>query len=262
MVALDHRIYGQNHLPKVVIAHGLFGMLDNWQTIAKLLADQYQVHLLSMRNHGNSPHHPTHDYPAMSEDILGYLDTKKLEKVHLVGHSMGGKTAMSFALTYAHRLLSLTVIDIAPKGYPSHHQHIFEAAFEVANTQTQNRKEIETLLRQRIDFEPEVQFLLKNLKRDPNNYLVWKFNLPSLFSNIDNIMDAPEMGKAVDTPSLFIRGSRSSYILDSDKPIIEAQFQNANIETVTDAGHWIHAEKPKELLALLLDFFDSISNKG
>lgn len=233
--------------PPLVILHGLFGSLDNWFSIAKELVDHYTLYLVDQRNHGDSPHSSEWNYELMVEDLRELLDEEGLEKVFLMGHSMGGKTAMNFATAYPERVEKLIVGDIAPRHYPIHHQVILEG-LNALNLQTlQSRKEADEQLSSYIP-EPGIrQFLLKSLGRGAEGF-VWKINLPVITANIENVGEALEEDSTYKGPCLFLGGANSNYILPSDLPDMYAHFPNYEWVSIPDAGHWLHAEQPEAVV--------------
>ncbi len=248
---LYYREFGQGE--PVVILHGLLGFSDNWQTLAKALAQTHRVITPDLRNHGRSPHAPTHTYPEMAQDLIVLLDHLGIDAVTLVGHSMGGKVAMQLALNQPDRVARLVVVDIAPGAAPGHHESVFQALLSLDIRHLQTREEADEHLAQYLP-EPSVrQFLLKNLTRDPDGAFTWKMNLPVLWQHYRDIL-APVGGHPFDGPALFVRGSLSNYISEEDFPLIRELFPRARIETVAGAGHWVHADRPQELLALLRAF--------
>lgn len=250
---LHYKSFGQGD--PIVILHGLFGTLDNWQTIAKQLAEQYTVYIVDQRNHGRSPHLDEMNYHLMAEDLKTFMESQWMYKAHIVGHSMGGKTAMQFALEYPEMVDTLVVIDIAPKTYVDGHSSIFEALMSIDLNRLESRNQAEDELRKRIPDYGVRQFLLKNLTRSKSGGFIWKMNLPVLHKHYSDILQATTGDMAFEGRTLFIRGSRSDYILPEDEPNILSLFPNARIETVRNAGHWVHAEAPAALLALLLRCF-------
>lgn len=254
MLELNFKTFGQGD--PIVILHGLFGMLDNWQAVGRKLAEDYTVYLVDQRNHGRSPHHENMDYASMAEDLLYFMESQWMFKAHIIGHSMGGKTAMEFSLAHPDMVDKLVVVDIAPKVYPGGHQEIFEALQSVNLAQVKERSEVYEQLKERIDDYGVLQFLLKNLSRNKKGGYEWKMNLPVLFSNYQNMLDAIESNGLFDGPALFIRGDKSNYILEEDFPLLEALFPNASVETISGAGHWVHAERPEELLKLIRAFLE------
>ncbi|HHM20662.1 MAG TPA: alpha/beta fold hydrolase [Bacteroidetes bacterium] len=243
---LNYKEFGQGD--PLIILHGLFGMLDNWQTIAKRLATDHTVFIIDLRNHGRSPHTPVHTYPEMAEDLLRFMENHWIYKSHIMGHSMGGKTAMQFALDYPDRVDHLVVVDIAPKAYPPAHRQIINALRALDFSEIKNRLEADRQLAKTIDNPAIRMFLLKNLTRDKNGTYRLKMNLPVLDKYYDEITRAIRADHPFRGPALFLRGQHSPYIQDEDIPDIKSLFPNAVIETVTGAGHWIHADAPDEFL--------------
>lgn len=248
---LFSREFGQGD--PVVILHGLFGFSDNWQTVAKALADHHLVITPDLRNHGRSPKAPTHTYPEMAEDLKEFLEKHWIFKTALIGHSMGGKVAMQFALNYPDMVDKLVVVDIAPGPADDNHSGIFEALLGLDLSGIHSRQEADDWLNARISDYGVRQFLLKNITRHHDGSYAWKMNLPVLWKEYPNILAGVE-GDPFNKPALFIRGSRSNYIKDEDFSLIESLFPQAEIATIEGAGHWVHAEKPAELLATLRTF--------
>ncbi len=241
----------------LIILHGLFGTLDNWMTLAKALSEHYTVYLVDQRNHGLSPHSDTFNYDAMADDLVEFIKTHHIDQPSIIGHSMGGKTAMTFALQHPDMWDHLVVVDIAPKAYPVHHQQIIDALKSLPVASITSRNEADEMLARDITDFGQRQFLLKNLQRKKEGGFEWKMNLEVIEKNID------EIGKGVENPLttakkvMFVRGGNSHYVKDDDYILINQLFPNARIETIQEAGHWVHAEKPDELLALLQDFLRS-----
>jgi pimeloyl-ACP methyl ester carboxylesterase len=239
--------------PPLVILPGLFGSLDNWFSIAKELVEHYTLYLVDQRNHGDSPHSNDWNYGVMVEDLRELLDAEGLDSVYLMGHSMGGKTVMNFAVTYPERVRKLIVGDIAPRHYPIHHQRILEG-LNALNLQTlQSRKEADDQL---AAFIPELgirQFLLKSLGRDANGF-AWKINLPVITEQIEEVGKALEEGTIFDGPTLFLGGANSSYIQQQDLPDINTHFPNSEWVSIPDAGHWLHAEQPEAVVKAIRRF--------
>jgi pimeloyl-ACP methyl ester carboxylesterase len=239
--------------PPLVILHGLFGSLDNWFSIAKELVENYTLYLVDQRNHGDSPHSPDWNYELMVEDLRELLDEEGLEKVFLMGHSMGGKTAMNFATAYPERVEKLIVGDIAPRHYPIHHQVILEG-LNALNLQTlQSRKEADEQLAAYIP-EPGIrQFLLKSLGRDANGF-AWKINLPVITQHIEEVGKALDEGTVFEGPTLFLGGANSSYIQENDLPDMKRHFPNCTWISIPNAGHWLHAEQPQAVVTEMRRF--------
>jgi esterase len=240
----------------IVILHGLFGSSDNWLTIGKALSEQYQVYLLDLPNHGRSPHSDQFNYKAMVEAVEQFIQEEKIENPVIIGHSMGGKVAMNFALQHPELFDKLIVVDIAPRYYPVHHDQILEGLMAVDIDHITSRQEADEQLA-RYEPHPTVRmFLLKNLYRDENQKFDWRLNLPVIDAQIDNVGEAVSDKKSIQNPVLFINGVKSDYILPEDEPLIHKLFPDAAIKAIQGAGHWCHAEKPEEFLALVKSFLE------
>jgi len=248
---LHYKQYGQDG-PAVVILHGLFGMLDNWQTFARRLAARKRVYVPDLRNHGRSCHRDAMGYEEMAGDLAHFFDSRGLSSVYLLGHSMGGKLAMYFALLHPDRVGRLVVVDIAPRRYRAGHQEIFDAL--AALDLRGSRSDIERALLTRIPDRRIVLFLLKNLRRAGREGFVWKMSLPALRAGYERINGWPDVAGQYDGPALFVAGKRSGYIKSGDRELVRRYFPQAKWAEL-DAGHWVHAERPDELLALTDAFF-------
>lgn len=234
----------------LIFLHGIFGSADNWLTHARMLSDQYRTFALDLRNHGHSSHDVVFDYPAMVADLLEFIREKNLRDAVVIGHSMGGKVAMNFALAHPDQLKSLVVVDIAPRPYNMSNYVVLQGLLAVDIDKVQSRKEADDALAAYVP-EAEVRlFLLKNLKRKPEGGFTWKLNLDAIAANIAKIGEDLAFGGVFNKPALFIRGGRSGYIRDKDYQHIREVFPAAQIETL-DTGHWVPAEKPQEFVAVL-----------
>lgn len=255
---LNYKTFGQGE--PLVILHGLFGTLDNWQTIAKQLAEHFTVYILDQRNHGRSPHHDLIDYPTMAEDLKHFMETHWMFKAHIMGHSMGGKTAMQFALEHPDMVDKLIVVDVAPKRYAGGHEEILAAILALDLKQVQSRSDAELFLRQRLTREDEstIQFLMKNLSRNTDGSFEWKMNFPALNAHYADILDTIKVDATFEGKALFIRGEKSKYIQDADWQNIVKFFPKAYLETIPNAGHWVHAEQPKALLEIVRNFLSEV----
>ncbi|WP_144604655.1 alpha/beta fold hydrolase [Algoriphagus algorifonticola] len=231
----------------LVILHGLFGSADNWFSIAKELEKNFTLYLVDQRNHGDSPHSEEWNYRVMVEDLKELIDEEGLDKIYLMGHSMGGKTAMNFAVEYPERVDRLIVADIAPRYYEVHHQTILEGLNSIKLDQIKSRKEADDQLAKYIDEVGIRQFLLKSLGRNSDGF-VWKINLPVITENIEEVGEELDSDGKYEGPTLFLGGSNSNYIRQEDLPDILEHFPNYEIEFVQDAGHWLHAEKPEAVI--------------
>jgi len=247
---LHSKVFGEGK--PLVILHGLFGMLDNWQALAKEFGAFFGTHILDLRNHGKSFHAEEHSYELMCADLVHYLDENDLDKIYLLGHSMGGKTAMLFATKYPERVEKLVVVDIAPKYYALHHQEILAGLNAVSQGKVQSRKEADVILAQHFSEMGIRQFLLKNLYWKTKDELDFRFNLKVLSQEIHNVGEALLEDACFMEPTLFINGATSNYILPEDTELIEEHFPDAEIVEIANAGHWVHAENPS-------DFFDEVS---
>lgn len=238
----------------LIILHGYFGMGDNWKSHANKLAEDFEVHLVDQRNHGRSFHSDEFSYELIVEDLHFYFKEKGIEKAIILGHSMGGKTAMLFAVEYPELVEKLIVADIAPKYYAPHHHTIIDALTRVDFSQLKLRTEVDDILKQTIPEEGIRQFLLKNVYRKTKTEMAFRFNLESLSNNNPEVGQALPSFTTYDGEVLFLRGQKSDYILDDDFGLIKAHFENANIKTVANAGHWLHAENPIDFYNELIEF--------
>lgn len=248
---LHYRKLGQGQ--PLVILHGLFGTSDNWQTLAKGFGEKFEVFLVDQRNHGHSPHSDEMDYFAMSADLKELFDAENISHAVLLGHSMGGKTAMFFAQEYPQLLDKLIIADMGIKKYPPHHQLIFEALLAVDLDKVNTRKEAEEIITRHISDKGIAQFLLKNLYWSEKEKLEWRMNLPVLYRDIENILEAVP-GKVCAVKTLFIRGEKSNYILEKDWSSIQEIFPNSELKTIDGVGHWVHAEAPKVFFEMVMEF--------
>ena len=235
----------------VLILHGLFGISDNWITIAKSLAKKYLVYLLDMRNHGRSPHTEAFTYADMVEDIYEFLTDMSLRQVSIIGHSMGGKTAMNFAQEYPHRINKLIIIDISPRKYPVFHRNIIDGLLTLDISKLNSRKDADEKLTEKISSRRIRQFLLKNLTRNDDGFFTWRINLPVIAESLSEIGAEIKSKSAFSTPTLFIRGGKSEYIGESDFQLIQDQFTNSEIITIPGASHWVHSEAPEEVFKVI-----------
>ncbi|GAB3703533.1 alpha/beta fold hydrolase [Spirosoma flavus] len=241
--------------PAIVILHGIFGSSDNWLTISKTIASQgYRVFLVDQRNHGQSPRADENDYQSMAADLREFLIDHQLDAPILIGHSMGGKTVMQYAMLYGDTYQKLVIVDIAPKFYPVHHAELVRGLKAIDLASIKSRNEADAVLSQ---YEPILtvrQFLLKNLYRNEQGVFAWRLNLPVIERELHGIGEELTNPRIVTEPTLFIRGSESPYILDEDIPAIKRIFPNVTIETIAGAGHWVQAEKPAEFVEILMKF--------
>jgi esterase len=248
-VDLFHRTAGEGRA--IVVLHGLFGSCDNWGTIGKTLSADHHVVLVDARDHGRSPHTDEVSFPLMAEDVHALVEKLGLTDIVLVGHSMGGKTAMTFAQRWPQLLKHLVLIDIGPRQYPIDNQAPIIDALQTSDLATKRtRAEVEAHLTARIPEPGVVAFLMKSLYWKAPEELGWRFNVPVLARDIGHILRAIDPA-TVRVPTLFVRGGKSDYIQREDIPAIKEQFPRARIETVDFAGHWVQAQAPDEVLQLI-----------
>jgi esterase len=241
----------------LIILHGLFGSLDNWQSVARHWSESFQTFTLDLRNHGRSPHSEDFNYAVMVEDVREFMAAQGLNSAHLLGHSMGGKVAMHFALKNPALVKKLVVIDMAPRAYPPSHETIFKALLALDLDSFRERAEIDKALVLSIPDNATRQFLLKNIKRNDAGAFEWKMNLPAIYKNYADVTGAIESARTFDRPTLFIRGGRSDYIKEGDEVLIRQLFPQAQIKTIPEAGHWVHADASIQLKQMVSDFLRS-----
>ncbi|PIE48858.1 MAG: alpha/beta hydrolase [Flavobacteriales bacterium] len=240
----------------LLILHGFLGSGDNWKTLARKFAEgdngnSYEVHLIDQRNHGRSFHSLDFTYELMANDIIQYLEEHGLKNVNLLGHSMGGKMAMFFAVNNPEKVNKLVVADIGPKYYPVHHQVIMAALNSVDFTKQKSRGEVEDVISKYIKDWGVRQFLLKNVYWKEKGVLAFRFNLSGLTDKLEEIGKALPHDSVFKKDTLFLRGEKSDYILGNDEPLIKQHFPNSHITAIRNAGHWLHAENPD-------DFYDAV----
>jgi len=238
----------------VVLLHGLFGSADNWRPIANRLAESYHVLVVDQRNHGASPHDTAMDYPRMAADVHALLLHRGILRARVIGHSMGGKTAMQLALQFPEVVEQLIVADMAPRAYAPVHEPILAALLALDLSQYQTRSQLEDALAPAIPDLFLRRFLLKNMGRDAVGGFAWKMNVRGLADNYPHLCAALVPAAPYAGPTLFLRGGRSDYVRAQDEPEIRARFPAAEIQTIAAAAHWIHADEPEEFLRRVLGF--------
>jgi esterase len=251
---LNFKQYGSGH--PLIILHGLMGSLDNWGTLAKRFGEYFSVYIVDQRNHGQSPHDDDIDYELMSEDLLEFIEDHDLVRPILLGHSMGGKTVMKFALDNPDKVSALIVADISPRTYKVHHDQILDALASINFYEVKSRKEVENILLDKLGDKGTVLFLAKNVYWESKEKLAYRFNLESLRNNITTISAWPENHMVYNGDVLFLRGGKSNYIGDHETSI-EEQFPKAALQTIEGAGHWLHAEKPDEFFNHVMNYLDA-----
>lgn len=248
---LHYKVQGEGKA--LVILHGLFGTSDNWQTHAKKLAEYYLVILVDQRNHGHSPWSEDFTYEHLADDLERLMNHLKIDQFTLIGHSMGGKTAMYYAQKFPNRLEKMVIVDIGIKQYPMHHNEIIKGIKSLDLSIISSRSEAEKAMEPFVDSYGVRQFLLKNLYWVEKGKLAWRMNVNVLEREMAEIL-APIPNIEVWTPTLFIRGALSNYILNEDWDEIEDIFPDATLETIENAGHWVHSEQADEFIEKVLGF--------
>ena len=250
---LNYEVQGNG--PAVVIIHGLFGDLDNLKNLARSLSSDYTTVVVDVRNHGDSFHSDTMEYPSMATDVLAVIDHLELDQVAVVGHSMGGKIAMELCLTQPERVACAVFADIAPVAYDARHDHILKALTAIDTSTLTSRKDADTELAKNIDTLGVRQFLLKNLRKTGDTY-DWRLNLSGITQAYSAITGAVSDGK-YGGPVLFIKGGDSDYLLTEHRPTINQLFPQAEAKLIEGTGHWLHAEKPQIFNRLVGTFLDT-----
>ncbi|HZH85991.1 MAG TPA: alpha/beta fold hydrolase [Brumimicrobium sp.] len=248
---LNYKKYGEGKA--FIILHGLFGSSDNWHTHGKKLAEYFEVYLVDQRNHGDSGWSDEFSYDLMAEDLHEFIEKHELDEIILMGHSMGGKTAMRYAQLYPETVEKLIVVDMGVKEYPISHDGIIDGLKSLDLEVITSRSEASKELSKHIRSSAIRQFLLKNLNREEHDRFSWKINLPVLDTKLHEIVSAlPKKETLIDT--LFISGGQSDYVLPEDKDNIRKYFPLADFHVIERAGHWIHAEAPEEFMEEVLGF--------
>lgn len=251
-VALHADTFGETTQPPVVILHGLFGSSSNWRSIARKLAENYWVHCLDLRNHGRSPWQADMQYRVMSGDVAAYITANHLQSPHVIGHSMGGKTAMSLVQEFDLPLGKTAIIDIAPVVYTHDHHALITAMLAIDLQAAPSRQTVDTELARSV---PELglrQFLMHNLARSESGF-AWRTNLNEITKNMNYIVGY-ESKKVKDNPIYFIAGSDSDYVLPRHHTTIKQFFPNAKIDYIDGTNHWLHQQNPARLIELLLQY--------
>lgn len=242
----------------LLILHGLLGMGDNWITLGRDFAGEgFEVHLIDQRNHGKSFHSTEMNYEVMVEDIFSYIKYYQLENVNIIGHSMGGKTAMHFAMTYPKLLNKLVVVDIAPIYYPPHHHFIFETFRQIDLSNYNHRSDITQAIESHVNNKAISNFMAKNLQRDKTGKFYWKANISILEESLEELGESIPAQSIFNNPTLFIKGEKSAYIKTEYQSTIHAHFPNSQIITINHAGHWVHAEQKPAFFKEVLHFLNN-----
>jgi len=255
MEVLHSQILGEGQ--PLLILHGYFGMSDNWKTLGNQFSEDYQVHLIDQRNHGRSFHSEAFNYQLLAEDLYNYIQYHNLEKVFLIGHSMGGKTAMFFATAYPELVAKLIVVDISPKEYKPHHNAILAGLNAINFTEQNSRKLVDEKLANYILELGVRQFLLKNVYWEEKGKLTFRFNLQSLTENNPKVGEALPQDVSYIQETLFLKGEKSGYIVPEEQLIIDKHFPNNKVVEIKNAGHWLHAENPNDFYAEVCEFLNN-----
>jgi len=240
----------------VILLHGMLGSSDNWHPIVLTLAEKFHVFAVDQRNHGRSPHDDEMNYPRMAADLDKFMILRGLASAVVIGHSMGGKTAMQFALEFPGRVEKLVVADMSPRAYAPAHDRIFAALLGLDLSTLRSRQQAEAALAPDIPDLALRRFLLKNLGRDAGGRFLWKINLRSVVKNYRHLRAPIERPDPFTKPAMFIRGGKSDYLNPQDEPLIRELFPQAKIQTIPSARHWVHADQPEEFMRLVLSFLE------
>ncbi|MEQ8304107.1 MAG: alpha/beta fold hydrolase [Cyclobacteriaceae bacterium] len=237
----------------LIILHGLFGSSDNWYSLSKVFAEHFHVYVIDQRNHGQSPHTEDIDYRLLADDLGDFIKQHNIKSPSVIGHSMGGKAAMNFAVKMPTVISKLVVVDMVPKAYPVHHDAILSGLQAIDLSKISSRGEADEQLKAFVPDAGVRQFLLKNLARDEHKNLEWRINIPVIAKNIEALGADIHYDEQFTHPTLFVMGSKSEYFAKGDEAIIEKYFPNASI-IVLETGHWVQAEKPEEFAKTVMDF--------
>ncbi|QIG88212.1 alpha/beta fold hydrolase [Chryseobacterium sp. POL2] len=255
MEILHSKIYGEDKSgTPLLVLHGLFGMLDNWGSFGKEFGELMPTHLLDLRNHGRSFHSQSMTHDDLANDIMNYMQAHHIEKVYLLGHSLGGKAVMQCAINFPEKVEKLIVVDISPKAYPPHHQGIIKALQTVDFSKVESRHDVEEVLKQYIPETFVIQFLMKNLYWNDDKKLDWRFNLQTLADNYTEFVSNAIKFGVYNGPTLFIKGSKSNYILPQDDFLIKQQFPNSSLAEIANAAHWVQANNPVDFATAVKTF--------
>jgi esterase len=240
----------------VVILHGLFGLSDNWVTFGRKLGAHYKVLIPDLRNHGQSPHSSVFDFPSLENDLVEMIEEHGLTNLFLIGHSLGGKIAMLFTLHNPEIVAKLAVVDISLRKAPPNreHQQLLNAMMAVDFSNVRSRSEVAAQLQTQVTSLELRQFLLKNVYWRDRHNLDWRLNLKAINDNLLSIFEGIDITGVYHGPSLFVRGGLSDYILDEDIPHLKIKFPGAEVKTIANASHWVHADAPGEFFRLIKNF--------
>lgn len=252
---LFYRNYGTGQ--PLIILHGIFGISDNWVSFARQIAQHYKVFIPDQRNHGHSPHNQAFNFFALCDDLREFIEDHNIKNPIILGHSMGGKVTMRFALENPEIPRALIIADISLRKYPRRHHHLdmIDAMLSVDLQSAQTREEIEEWLIPRIKEDRVRQFAMKNLyRRERGGHFAWRLNLEAINLGMEEIIEPVSSSTIFKKPALFVRGGNSDYVKYEDFDQIYRNFPNANIKTIESAGHWLHADKPSEFYQVVKEF--------
>ena len=242
----------------VIVLHGLFGLSDNWVTFGRLLSGSYSVYIPDLRNHGQSPHSSVFDFPSLENDLVEMVEEHGLEKIFLIGHSLGGKTAMFFTIHHPELVRKLVIVDISLRKSPPNreHQQLLNAMLSVDFSGAKARSDVEKQLHEQVKSTKLRQFLMKNVYWRDRHNLDWRLNLSAINENLLSIFEGVDVSGVYPGPALFIRGGLSDYVRDTDINELKMKFPGAEVKTIVNASHWVHADAPGEFFSLVKNFLD------
>lgn len=256
---LFFRKYGVG--PDLIILHGLFGLSDNWVSIAKMLAKNFTVYVPDLRNHGFSPWDDCFNYNSMCDDLEEFIEAHNIIQPVLLGHSMGGKVVMNFTSLNPTLPAALVIMDISPAFYAPQKMHlkIIEAMAEIYPRQYTSRNVIMEKVRMHLSDERVIQFVMKNLHRTSHGRFEWKPNIKVISEQLENVFKAVTFTEKITVPTLFLRGEMSDYISEKDLLIIRDWFTDVSIKSIPRASHWIHADAPGMVISEIRTFLMSVT---
>jgi esterase len=252
---LNFEVYGDGR--PLILIHGFLGALDNWRSMSKRLAIRFRVYAVDLRNHGHSPHDEVMNYSVMAHDLGEFFTTQAIESAFVLGHSLGGKIAMQFALEFPDLVDRLIVADIAPKAYPPAHKPLLAALRQLNVSTLKSYAEADAALAPAIGDAGLRQFVIKNLEHSSDGSFRWRIALDAIIANYDALTQAIPAGTKFDKPVCFLRAGRSNYIEESDLALIHSLFPRAELVAIPDAGHWLHIEAPDEFFRVVTEFLGS-----
>ncbi len=248
---LNYMTFGDEKSPPVMIVHGLYGSGRNWGVIAKRLSDQFFVITVDLRNHGDSPWLDTHNYHVMADDLVEVINSLNINP-NIIGHSMGGKAAMVLALKHPNLVRNLIIADIAPVKYEHDQSQFIEAMQKVDLSKVEKRSDATLALSKFVEDKSLQNFFTQSLDIKAKR---WKLNLKVLRSEMSEILSFPKIESEFSGHSLFLKGENSDYIKPEHRKLIKSLFTKARFATFKEAGHWLHAEKPREFESAARLFF-------